>query len=267
MLATFITTLSMVCYWASAALLYRAARSGIKQPWALPSAALAAAGHTYRLLQTLFESGGIDLSVFGSSSLVAWVMVVLLLLAACTKPVEKLGIVVFPVAALLMGFAEWLPSGEYQLKHSGPGMTLHILSSIIAFGLLSIGALQAVLLAFQDRQLRAHRPHGFVLSLPPLQTMESLLFQMMAAGWLFLSVSLLTGLVFLRDWFAQHLAHKTILSLAAWWVFGVLLVGRWRYGWRGEAAIRWTLIGFAALLLAYVGSKLVLEVILHHQWG
>jgi ABC-type uncharacterized transport system permease subunit len=93
--------------------------------------------------------------------------------------------------------------------------------------------------------------------------MEYLLFQMLTTGIVFLTLSLASGLLFIEDLFAQHLVHKTVLSILAWIIFTGLLIGRSRYGWRGQTAIRWTLIGFALLLLAYFGSKLVLELILH----
>ena len=142
-------------------------------------------------------------------------------------------------------------------------MTSHILASIIAFSLLNIAALQALLLAFQDQQLKSHPPKRFAQSLPSLQTMESLLFQMLSAGVLFLSISLVSGFVFIEDLFAQHLVHKTVLSISAWLLFSGLLLGRWRYGWRGQIALYWTLSGFLLLMLAYFGSKFVLELILH----
>jgi ABC-type uncharacterized transport system permease subunit len=93
--------------------------------------------------------------------------------------------------------------------------------------------------------------------------MEYLLFQMLTTGIVFLTLSLASGFLFIEDLFAQHLVHKTVLSILAWIIFTGLLIGRSRYGWRGQTAIRWTLIGFALLLLAYFGSKLVLELILH----
>jgi len=99
--------------------------------------------------------------------------------------------------------------------------------------------------------------------LPPLQVMETLMFQMVALGLLLLSLSLISGFLFLEDIFDQHLVHKTILSIAAWFVYATLLWGRWRYGWRGRKAIRWNLAGFFVLLLAYFGKKFVLELILH----
>jgi ABC-type uncharacterized transport system permease subunit len=123
--------------------------------------------------------------------------------------------------------------------------------------------MQAILLAIQDRHLHRRQPVRFVRALPPLQTMESLLFEMIALGFVLLSVALGTGFVFLEDMFAQHLAHKTILSVAAWTVFGILLWGRFRFGWRGRTALRWTLAGFVVLMIAYFGSKFVLELILH----
>jgi len=93
--------------------------------------------------------------------------------------------------------------------------------------------------------------------------MESLLFQMLGTGLFFLTISLVSGFIFIEDLFAQHLAHKTVLSIIAWIIFSSLLIGRLRYGWRGRTAVRWTLTGFILLLLAYFGSKLVLELILN----
>ena len=141
-------------------------------------------------------------------------------------------------------------------------MSTHIFSSIIAYSLLNIAALQAIFLAIQDQQLRSHHPKRLMLALPPLQAMETLLFQMIAAGIFFLTVSLASGFIFVENLFAQHLVHKTVLSIFAWFIFSGLLVGRLRYGWRGNIAIKWTLIGFVLLLLAYFGSKMVIELIL-----
>lgn len=98
--------------------------------------------------------------------------------------------------------------------------------------------------------------------IPPLQTMEKLLFDSIVAGFIGLTLALLSGFVFLQDLFAQHLAHKTVLSIIAWLVFATLLAGRFTLGWRGRTAIRWTLSGFISLMLAYFGSKLVYEFII-----
>jgi len=127
----------------------------------------------------------------------------------------------------------------------------------------SLAMFQALLLSLQDHQLKHKHPSGLIRNFPPLQTMESLLFGFLWAGWVVLSLSLLSGWLFFEDLFAQHLVHKTVLSCIAWVVFAVLLWGRHQLGWRGHKAIRWTLAGFCLLMLAYFGSKLVREFILH----
>jgi ABC-type uncharacterized transport system permease subunit len=93
------------------------------------------------------------------------------------------------------------------------------------------------------------------------------MFRLIGAGFVLLTLALLTGFIFVTNLFEQHLFHKTVLSLAAWVLFGILLIGRTRYGWRGRAAVRWALSGFAMLTLAYFGSKFVLETVLGKHWG
>ena len=141
-------------------------------------------------------------------------------------------------------------------------MLSHILLSILAFSLISIAALQALFLAYQNHQLKHKNPTGLVSKLPPLQTMEMLLFELLWVGITLLSLSILSGILYLQNIFAQHLVHKTVLSIIAWCVFAVLLWGRHYSGWRGSTAIRGTLVGFAFLVLSYFGSKFVLELIL-----
>ncbi len=144
-----------------------------------------------------------------------------------------------------------------------PGIALHAISSALAFGVLFIAACQAVLLGLQNQALRHHHIRGMVQVLPPLTTMERLLFEMIWAGMGLLTLSILSGFLFVESMFAQHLAHKTILSMAAWVIFAILLISHHVLGWRGMRAVRWTLGGCAVLLLAYFGSKFVLEVILN----
>lgn len=231
-------------------------------PIAIKLAWFGALLHSAYLLLILRQHSGFNFSFFNTAALVALFIVLLLLFAALDKPVEKLGIAIFPLSAILLTLDMILPDRPHQLGTHNWQMSLHILSSIVAFSLLNIGAIQAVLLAIQDQQLRSHHPKRLILALPPLQAMETLLFQMLAAGLFFLSVSLVTGFIFIEDLFAQHLVHKTVLAIFAWIIFSALLFGRLRYGWRGNVAIQWTLIGFVLLLLAYFGSKLVLELIL-----
>lgn len=229
-------------------------------------AGIAASLHAASLTGDFVNQKGMNFSFLSTASLVILLIVVILFTTAFTKPVERLGIVIFPLAVLIQTLKLSLPQPMHIIREASVGMDVHILSSILAFSILNIAAVQAILLALQDRQLRHHGSNIFINSFPPLQTMESLLFQMIGAGLFLLTISLTSGLLFVQDLFAQHLAHKTILSVLAWVLFFVLVIGRIVFGWRGQTAIRWTLGGFISLLLAYFGSKMVLEIFLHKTW-
>jgi ABC-type uncharacterized transport system permease subunit len=98
--------------------------------------------------------------------------------------------------------------------------------------------------------------------LPPLQLMETMLFELIWVGVVLLTLSIASGILFLDDIFAQSLVHKTTLTILAWLLFSILLWGRYQLGWRSQTAVRFTLAGFFTLMLGYFGSKLVLELIL-----
>ena len=127
---------------------------------------------------------------------------------------------------------------------------------------IAIAALIAMLLWMQERALRRREFHRWLRVLPPLTELETLLFRTIAVGFVLLTATLLTGALFVHDLFAQHLAHKTVLSILSWIAFGTLLYGRWRHGWRGNQAVRWTLLAMALLLLAFFGSQFVYDIIL-----
>jgi ABC-type uncharacterized transport system permease subunit len=221
--------------------------------------------HGMVLYQRILTPSGVNLAFFHALSIVSVLVAAMVLLTAIKRPLENLAFIVLPIAALCLTLDQVMPT---QLAIATPPdsiVQVHILISLIAYSLLSIAALQALVLAVQDGQLHNRRPGGVIRALPPLEWMEHLLFQLIAVGFVLLSLALVTGFVFLEDIFAQHLVHKTVLSIVAWFVFAVLLWGRWRFGWRGRTAIRWTLGGFFALMLAYFGSKLVLELVLHRS--
>ena len=218
--------------------------------------------HALVLYPELVTGEGFNLGFFNAASLTALLTVILLLLVSIRQPIESLGIPILPVTAATLGLAAMYPS-QHPITSTSWQLDVHILFSVLAYSMFVLAAVQAVLLAIQDNHLRNRQPGGFIRALPPLQVMEKMLFQMIGTGFVLLTIALLTGIFFLEDIFAQHLVHKTILSIAGWIIFGVLLWGRWRFGWRGRTAIRWTLSGFALLALAYFGSKLVLELILN----
>jgi len=150
-----------------------------------------------------------------------------------------------------------------EIAASGWPLALHVVLAMGSAGMFAIAAVLVVLLALQDSALRSGRPGGWLATLPPVESLERALFSVIATGEAALSVAILAGLLFVTDIFAQHLVHKTVLALIAWAIFACLLFGHWRFGWRGRTALRWTLSGFVMLLFAYVGSRFVLEVLLH----
>lgn len=219
--------------------------------------------HTWLLYQTIFSQAGLNLAFFNALSLAAWTVVASLLISSLSKPIENLGLVIMPLAAITVLLDLIYPGVGFMSEDATWILKLHVLLSMLAYSLLTLAAVQSVLLAVQDSYLRARKPNTFIRSLPPLMTMEALLFEMIGIGFVLLTLALLSGFAFLEDMFAQHLVHKTVLSVLAWMVFGGLLLGRRVWGWRGQKAIRWTLGGFLLLILAYFGSKFVLELILH----
>lgn len=244
------------------------AAGAIPARWpALTAMAGGLAGHTLLLNVTVVTREGLQLGVFGAASLISWVVVLILLLVSLRRPLENLGIIVLPIAALLVAIQPWAPAAQTVAEGGDWHLALHILLSTAAYSLIMLAVAQALLLYYQERALRRRQPGGVVRALPPLQSMETLLFQLIAGGFFLLSLALVSGLLFVQDLFAQHLVHKTVLSIAAWLTFAVLLWGHWRHGWRGRTAVRWTLGGGTFLILAYFGSKLVLEVLLQRSWG
>jgi len=215
-----------------------------------------------------FRSGAPQFDFLSILSLCALVIVVLMLLTALSRnSFFDAGLVALPIAAAVLLLNHFLPVTGITIEDPSSGTTLHILSSVIAFGVLSLAAVYAGFVALIDYFLRRHHLNAIVRTLPAMDILEVLLFQLITAGFILLTISLGSGLLFVDDIFAQHLVHKTVLSILAWVVFGMLLWGRWRHGWRGRIAVRMTLAGTALLLLSYFGSKFVLEVILGRSWN
>lgn len=175
-------------------------------------------------------------------------------------------LVALPIAVVILVGEGMVHAPVLEITKTSVGMKVHIITSIMAFGVLGIAGVYAVFVTLIDHLLRQHRFNSLVQTLPALDTLEELLIHLIRAGFVVLTVSLATGLVYVNDLFGQHLGHKTILSIFAWLVFALLLWGRWKKGWRGRVAVRMTLTGFGILLLSYFGSKLVLEIILQRSW-
>ncbi len=236
---------------------------GPRNRLAVTLAGVGAVLHAGLLYDGIFVPGGLDLGFFHALSLSAWAIVVLMLALTAVQPVVNLGIGLFPLAALaLAGSMVFGTAGGPTIPVASSGLDIHVLVSMAAYAVLSVAAMQAILLGVQHRMLHEHQPVRVVHSLPPLYLMESLLFRLIAAGFVLLTLALASGFAYLDNMFAQDLVHKTVLTMIAWVVFGVLLGGHYVAGWRGPTAVRFTLGGLALLVLGYFGSKLVLELVL-----
>jgi ABC-type uncharacterized transport system permease subunit len=261
--------LAAVLYIVAAGLLYQSIRirSDSRRTLAFGLAIVGALLHAGVQFNHWFGQPTPDVSLPHLMSLCALVVIVLLITSTLTRrALLAAGLVALPIAAAVL-LLEWImPPHVIPLTDASLGTTIHLVSSVLAFGLLSIAGVYALLVFVIDHFLRRHHLNPLVRSLPPLEVLEDLLFKMIAAGFIVLTVSLASGIVFINDIFAQHLVHKTVLSLLTWLVFGVLVWGRWRYGWRGSLAVRLTLAGVVLLLLSYFGSKFVLENVLGRSW-
>jgi ABC-type uncharacterized transport system permease subunit len=200
---------------------------------------------------------------FSMLSLVFLVISLLFVFTAVTQPIEMLAIIVFPfsAAAVLLNFDNAVASSAPINLETA--LQTHIILSILSYSLLTVAAFQAVFLSIQEKQLHNRQSSHFINCLPPLQLMERLLFRVVFLGLCLLTLALATGFIFLDDVFGQHIVHKTALSMLAWILFATLLCGRRFLGWRGQKAVKWTYSGYFALMLAYFGSKFVLQLVLN----
>jgi ABC-type uncharacterized transport system permease subunit len=258
----------VVSYFAATAMLLFSVRRE-RPPLRRLSVLLTTAAALLHLLQQagVWLGPAAAISILNVFSLCALATVLLLLGSLVSaRPLFDAGLLALPLAGLAV-LLEWLTQAPTTVPATAaPSVAVHVFSSVIAFGVLSVAGVYALLASLIDRFLRAHHLNRLVRSLPPLEVLEGLLFQLILAGFILLTISLATGLIFVEELFAQHLAHKTVLSILAWLVFGTLLWGRRFRGWRGRLAVRLTLAGVALLLLSYFGSKLVLEVVLGRSW-
>ena len=253
---------AIVAYLGAAGLLVAGLRRERDERWPwLSLAAVAVLLHASAHVLAWRASGGTDLHFFAALSLVGLGMAALTALFGAGGRMAALGVVVYPLAALVLaGYAAY---GHRLAEPIDWRLQLHAWCALLSYATLAIAALLAIMLWLQDRALRQHQFRAWSRALPPLTELETLLFRTVTVGFILLSATLLTGVLFVENLFAQHLVHKTVLSVLSWLLFGALLLGRWRFGWRGRVAVRWTLAAMAMLVLAFFGSKAALELVLH----
>lgn len=223
---------------------------------------VALAFHAVVAWDNLFYDGALDLGFYKVPALIFLFINVACIVSLARRPLQNLLVALFPLSALSVLVSSFAPVTTTDLSSSSGGLLIHIGASILAYALLTLAAIQSGLVAIQEHYLKHKQTRGIIQVLPPLQLMETMLFEMIWAGVILLSISIVSGIIFVDDIFAQHLVHKTVLTIFAWLLFSILLWGRYQLGWRSQTAVRFTLAGFALLMLAYFGSKLVLELVL-----
>jgi len=254
---------------AVAASLHAARRGSGRAALREPALYLAAAGwlaHALWLANTLRPLGEASMSIADSASLMGLVIGAGGVIAMLSPAYRAVGALVLGIAALLAAGTGSLPQAR-EIAGSGWPLAVHITLALGSAGMFAVAAILVILLALQDRQLRSKRRANWLTSLPPVESLEHAMFTVIGTGLAALTVAILAGLLFVTNLFQQHLVHKTILALTAWLIFAVLLIGRWRFGWRGRKAAAYTIAGFVVLALAYFGSKFVLEILLGRHWG
>ncbi|WP_263078749.1 cytochrome c biogenesis protein CcsA [Endozoicomonas sp. Mp262] len=249
------------CYWVGVLGQWFRIRGGpVRKEWVLGVTALGAVCQTLALYWVIHTSRGINLGVLTIASLTMLMVTLIVLLSSVKKPADSLLILIVPVTMLSV-MAAWLMPIEHIVWRPPSAMVAHVLISVLAYGILMVVAFQSLLLAYQEYQLRNHQQKRIIKALPPLQTMERLMFEFLVVGVILLTLSLATGFLFLENMFAQHLIHKTMLSIVAWCIFTLLLIGHWLWGWRGLMAMRWIVAGFLLLVISYFGWRLAIDLL------
>lgn len=206
---------------------------------------------------------GLNFNVFNALSLTGLFCLIFFVLFSLYRPILSLGVLAVPTAIIGMSFGQFGQAPYQPLSDMSVGVQIHILLSFGAYCLLLMACVQAVILRLQIRELKHETIHRFwVAKLPSLQSMESLLFDMILMGFVILSMAIGLGLATTYDVMAQHVAHKLVFSVLSWVVFGVFILGHYRFGWRGKKASNFAIYGFMLLAIGFVGSKVVLELIL-----
>ena len=215
---------------------------------------------------TISHTGStINFSLSSMTCLVSLVIVIIFLLGSLAMPIRTLGVLVFPltVVSLLFSFL-WgyeVGSKNPELNAQGLAFASHIMVSLLSYSLITIAAIQSMLYMYQERLIKKRTASTMLLTLPPLQTMEQLLFRLVTVGFALLTLTLLSGVIFSQEIFGQPFTfeHHTIIASISWLVFAILLFKRFNSGLRGSQAAVWTIAGFLIMQIGYFGTKIVTE--------
>lgn len=217
--------------------------------------------HLIATSQMSFVGDSLNFSLASMVVLVSGIVVLFFLVGGLAMPIRRLGILVYPLTILSLIFAVSWGGEPSTLERQGGAFTIHILISISAYALLAIASIQALLYLYQENLINKRSSPTMLMALPPLQTMEVLLFRLVTIGFALLTLALLSGAAFSQQIFGHAFAfnHHTILAVLGWLVFATLLIKRARHGLRGSHAVSWTIGGFLLIQLGYFGTKIVSE--------
>lgn len=220
--------------------------------------------HGVALFGSMFAGSTLRIGVGDAISAILWLTVLIYWLGSLVYRLEGLQALIIPAAAVATLLPALLPSAKPLPNTELLAFKLHLVMSMVAYSLFTIASLHVLLMAMLERRLHTGALPAGLRRLPPLLTMEALLFRIIWAGFIMLTLTLVSGIFFSEEVFgkAARFNHKTVFGFVSWIVFAALLLGRHFRGWRGRIAVRWTLAGFLLLVLAYLGSKFVLEVLL-----
>ncbi|MBR6026842.1 MAG: cytochrome c biogenesis protein CcsA [Neisseriaceae bacterium] len=196
-------------------------------------------------------------------NLITWLMLLMYCIGSCFYPLKGLQILLYPIASFSLLLSLLMPGQQYQYEISTLPM-IHIIASIFSYCLFGISMLLAVLIILLERDLHRRKMSPLMRFLPPLLSLEKLMFQTIWVGFILLTISVLSGTVFSQQFFGYpfQVTHKSVFGIASWLIYAILLYGRIFRSWRGRQASWLVIIGFFSLMLAYIGSKFVLEIIL-----
>ena len=233
-------------------------------PWERALLLVAVILHGITLAGEIFPGDAMRFGFSVALSMILWLAITLYWIESFYARMDGLQMLALPLAALCVLLPPIFP-GQHLLANAGSTVfRAHFLMAMLAYSLFTLAALHAILMAVAEKRLHRGRLSPLLSGLPPLLTMEALLFRLIHIAFFLLSLTLASGILFSETLFGKPLPfnHKTVFAFTSWLIFAALLTGRHLRGWRGRTALRWTLAGFGALLLAYVGSRFVLEVIL-----
>ncbi|MHB8253121.1 MAG: cytochrome C assembly family protein [Acidiferrobacter sp.] len=215
------------------------------------------------LVGDVYRQGHLTLGIGTVLSLDAWAVAAIFLVTSARKPIANLGTFIMPITAVAAIGQIFLPMRNQGTPVRDPWLVIHVVIAILAYSLLSIAVVQSFMLWIQESRLRHKQPAQLMQAFPPMETMESLMFELIQVGFVLLTLTLISGFFFSEQLFGTPLpfTHHSVLSLIAWLAFAILLIGRRQFGWRGRNAVRWTIGGFVLLVLAYLSAEFLLKLV------